>query len=47
MIIFTIITILISPNVIGAVGALFFANHSVELLSDSVIGQLAVIGHQL
>ena len=27
----------------GAVAALFFTNHSVELSSDSAIGQLAVI----
>ena len=38
-----IITITISSNVMGAVAALFFTNHSVKLSSDSAIGQLAVI----
>ena len=32
----------ISSNMIGALAALFFTNHSTEL--DSVIGQLTVIG---
>ena len=40
-----ITTITISSNVIGAFAALFFTNHSVQLWSDSVIRQLAVIGH--
>ena len=37
-----IITISISSNVIVASAALYFTNHSMQLLSDSVIGQLAV-----
>ena len=40
-----IITITIYSNVIGGVTSLFFANYFVELKSDSVIEQLAVIGH--
>ena len=40
-----IITITISSNVIGALAALFFTYHSVQLLMDSVIKQLAVITH--
>ena len=41
-----IITITISSNMIGvSIAALYFTNHSVHLQSDSVIGQLAVIGH--
>ena len=40
-----IITITISSNVIGALAALFFTYHSVQLLMNSVIEQLAVITH--
>ena len=40
-----IITITISSNVIGALAALFFTYHSLQLLMDSVIEQLAVITH--
>ena len=40
-----IITITISSNVIGALTALFFTYHSVQLLMDSVIKQFAVITH--
>ena len=40
-----IITITISSNVIGALAALFFTYHSVQLLMDSIIKQLAVITH--
>ena len=32
-------------NVIVPFAALLYTNHSVQLLSDSVVGQLAVIGH--
>ena len=35
----------ISSNVIGALTALLITYHDVQLQSDSVIGQLAVIGH--
>ena len=35
----------ISSNVIGALTALLITYHNVQLQSDSVIGQLAVIGH--
>ena len=35
----------ISSNVIGALAALLITYHYVKLQSDSVIGQLAVIGH--
>ena len=40
-----IITITIFSNAIGASAASFFTNHSIQLYSESVIGQLAVIGH--
>ena len=43
----SIITVTISSNVIGALPALFFTNHSVQLLSNSVIQQLAVMGYLL
>ena len=39
---YLIITITNSSNIIGTLAALFFINRSVQLLSDSVIGQLAV-----
>ena len=39
-----IITITISSNVTGALAALFFNSHSVQLWSDNIIAQLAVIG---
>ena len=35
LIIFFVITITISSNMIGALAALFFTNHSVELQPDS------------
>ena len=35
----------ISSNVIGALTALLITYHNVQLQSDSVIGQLAVIGY--
>lgn len=35
----------ISLNVTGALTALLITYHNVQLQSDSVIGQLAVIGH--
>ena len=34
-----------TSNVIGALTALLITYHNVQLQSDSVIGQLAVIGH--
>ena len=40
-----IITITISSNMIGALTGLFPTNYCVGLKSDSVIGQLAEIGH--
>ena len=43
----SIITVAISSNVIGALPALFFTNHSVQLLSNSVIQLLAVMGYLL
>ena len=42
VIFYLIITITNSSNIIGALAALFFINRSVQLLSDSVIGQLAL-----
>ena len=40
-----ITTITISSNVTGTLASLFFTYHSVQLLLDSVIGEVAVIGH--
>ena len=38
-------TIKISANAIGALAALFLSTYSVQLQSDRVVEELAVIGH--